>query len=147
MSPYTKRTPPNVPVILGKLPSSRMRARDLAAFTAPYGLADPDEAWLKVDQASRTAIALDSNAASPWLTLAGGGHVVAARPGARERIARAQALDSLDPDVSRGTVSVIQVLRPDKQRNRKFAPRTPSGSGVPAPLPTDRPATLPRAPL
>jgi tetratricopeptide (TPR) repeat protein len=70
-------------------------------FTALNDLTDPDEAWPKIDMLARRAMALDSSAADAWLALAS--EDMFARSDlvrAGERIARARALDSLDPDVA-----------------------------------------------
>lgn len=75
-------------------------------FTALNGLTDPDEAWPKVDALAGRALALDSTAASAWLVLASEDMYVNGNLArARQRIAKAQALDSLDPDVP-GMLSV-----------------------------------------
>ncbi len=70
-------------------------------FTAANDLTDRDESWLKIDALARRALALDSTAASAWLALAAadmlGGRDMSR---ARERIARAAALDSLEPEVA-----------------------------------------------
>jgi len=70
-------------------------------FTALNDLTDPVAAWPKVDVLAQRALALDSTAASAWLALASRDMFVRldlARAG--ERILRARALDSLDPDVA-----------------------------------------------
>ena len=70
-------------------------------FTALNDLTDPVEAWPKTDALAQRALALDSTAASAWLVLASRDmfdRLDLARAG--ERIARARALDSLDPDVA-----------------------------------------------
>jgi serine/threonine-protein kinase len=70
-------------------------------FTALNDLTDPDEAWPKIDVLARRAIALDSSAADAWLALASEDmHARFDLRRAGERIARARALDSLDPDVA-----------------------------------------------
>lgn len=75
-------------------------------FTALNGLTDRDDTWPKVDALARRALALDSTAASAWLVLASEDmYVTGNLPRARQRIARAQALDSLDPDAP-GMLSV-----------------------------------------
>lgn len=69
-------------------------------FTSLNGLTDPSESWPKVDALARRALALDSSAASAWLVLAAEDmYSTGNLARARERIARARALDSLDPDV------------------------------------------------
>jgi len=70
-------------------------------FTALNELTDPDETWPKIDLAARRALALDSTAASAWLALASEDmfwHLDL--PRARDRLARARAIDALDPDVA-----------------------------------------------
>lgn len=70
-------------------------------FTALNDLTDPAEAWPKIDALAQRALALDSSAASAWLVLASRDmfdRLDFARAG--ERILRARALDSLDPDVA-----------------------------------------------
>ena len=70
-------------------------------FTALNELTDPDETWPKIDLAARRALALDSTAASAWLALASEDmfwHLDL--PRARDRLARAGAIDALDPDVA-----------------------------------------------
>jgi hypothetical protein len=70
-------------------------------FTALNDLTDPEEAWPKIDALAQRALALDSTAASAWLVLASRDmftRLDLARAG--DRIARARALDSLDPDVA-----------------------------------------------
>jgi DNA-binding SARP family transcriptional activator len=75
-------------------------------FTSLNGLTDPGESWPKVDALARRALALDSSAASAWLVLASEDmYHTGNLARARERIARARALDSLDPDVP-GMLSV-----------------------------------------
>ncbi len=70
-------------------------------FMALNGLTDPDETWTKADWLARRALALDSTAASAWLVLASEDmYVTLDLSRARERIARAMALDSLDPDAA-----------------------------------------------
>lgn len=69
-------------------------------FTVLNGNADPEESWPKVDALARRALALDSSAASAWLVLAAEDmYFTGNLARARERIARARTLDSLDPDV------------------------------------------------
>ena len=68
-------------------------------FNLLNGLTDPGETWLKVDELSRRALALDSTAASAWFALAGRSmfqDVDLARAG--ELIERGRRLDPLDPD-------------------------------------------------
>jgi DNA-binding SARP family transcriptional activator len=60
----------------------------------------PDEAWPRVDELARRAIALDSTAAGAWVALASEGmfgHLDLPRAG--QQLARARSLDPLDPDV------------------------------------------------
>ncbi len=70
-------------------------------FTALNDLTDPDETWPKIDVAARRALALDSTAASAWLALAAEDmywHLNL--PRAQASIARARAIDPVDPDVA-----------------------------------------------
>lgn len=70
------------------------------AFATLNELTDADESWPKVDALAQRALALDSTAGSAWLALAAEDMFVRIDlPRARERIARARALDALDPDV------------------------------------------------
>jgi DNA-binding SARP family transcriptional activator len=71
------------------------------AFATLNNLISPDESWPKVDALARRALALDSVAASAWLALAAESmHMQGDLPQARDRIAHANMLDSLDPDVA-----------------------------------------------
>lgn len=70
-------------------------------FTALNDLTDPDETWPKIDVMARRALALDSTAGNAWLALASEDmfwHLDLGR--ANRRIARARAIDALDPDVA-----------------------------------------------
>jgi len=70
-------------------------------FLALNNLTDPDEAWPRIDELARRALALDSTAANAWLVLASEDmfeHLDLPRAGAR--LDRARSLDSLDPDVA-----------------------------------------------
>lgn len=70
-------------------------------FTALNDLTDPDESWPKIDVTARRALALDSTAASAWLALAAEDmywHLDL--PRAQANIARARAIDAVDPDVA-----------------------------------------------
>jgi serine/threonine-protein kinase len=69
-------------------------------FTILNNLADPDDTWPKVETLSLRALALDNTAGSAWATLAASDMFTRmdfAR--AVERLDRAWAADSLDPDV------------------------------------------------
>lgn len=75
-------------------------------FTALNDITNSDESWPKVDALARQALALDSSAASAWLALAAEDMFATGNLArARERIARARSLDSLDPDAP-GMLSV-----------------------------------------
>ncbi|HEX6808766.1 MAG TPA: BTAD domain-containing putative transcriptional regulator [Gemmatimonadaceae bacterium] len=70
-------------------------------FTALNDLTDPDETWPKIDVTARRALALDTTAASAWLALAAEDmywHLDL--PRAQASIARARAIDAVDPDVA-----------------------------------------------
>ena len=70
-------------------------------FTALNELTDPEETWPKIDVTARRALALDSTAASAWVALASEDmfwHMDL--PRAQAGIARARAIDALDPDIA-----------------------------------------------
>ena len=69
-------------------------------YLALNNLTDADEAWPRVDELARRAIALDSTAAGAWVALASEGMFGRLDlPLAGQQLARARGLDPLDPDV------------------------------------------------
>ncbi|MGH7627434.1 MAG: BTAD domain-containing putative transcriptional regulator [Gemmatimonadaceae bacterium] len=70
-------------------------------FLALNNSTDPDEAWPRIDELARRALALDSTAANAWLVLASEDmfeYLDLPRAGAQ--LDRARSLDLLDPDVA-----------------------------------------------